>query len=101
MGASSSTEKYSILSLRDISNSAVKRYSANILLHKKPDREKMNLMILEINNHLKTREYYKNDIAKERWEGTKAQVISLFIYISVEDVRVSNWFCRSLWIRRF
>jgi len=90
--------KYSILSLRDVSHGSVKRYSANVLVPESFTRLKIIETVQEVTNSLKNSEYYGNDLTKQRFKKQTAQAIFLFIYPTLEDVRQSNWVCKSLWI---
>lgn len=89
---------HTILSLRDVSHGNAKRYSANILVPESSTNTEIYQVIREVSDSLKHREYYRSDLVKRRWKGKSAQVIFLFIYRTLDDVRITNWICRSLWI---
>ncbi len=91
-------ENYSILSWRDVSHGNAKRYSANVLVSETSTKLDIFQIIREVTNQLKHREYYRNEIVKRRWENKPAQVIFLFIYRTLDDVRNTSWIFRSLWI---
>jgi len=90
--------KYTILSLRDVSTALAKRYSANILLNGEFTRTEIVQVVRDITEELKTREYYRNDFARARWSGVQAHAVWLFIYPCIDDVRNVNWVCRSQWV---
>ncbi len=94
----SSKGVYTILSLRDVSHGNAKRYSANILVPEASNKTEIFQIIREVIGDLKHREYYRNNTVKCRWENKPAQVIFLFIYCTLDDVRTTNWIFRSLWI---
>ncbi len=92
------TGKYTILSLQDASHGTAKRYSANILVSESSTATEIYQIIREVTDDLKHREYYRNDLVRQRWKGTPAQVVFLFIYRMLDDFRTTSWICRSLWI---
>jgi len=91
---------YTILSFQDVSHAGAKRYSANVLLSKeysKPDIEKISR---EITTELKARDYHRNNLVKQHWQGREAQVVWLFLYLTLDDVSSVNWICRTQWISK-
>lgn len=97
-GKMSFAQDYTLLSLKDISHGMSKRYSADILINKEIAKESIAQLVIKITNELKNREYYRSDIVKQRWNEKAAQVIWLYLYLSLEDERQKNWICRSQWI---
>jgi len=97
IGKSIRRDSYTILSLRDTSHNGAKRYSVNILVE-----SSLRFDILEVakkaTQYTRQRMYYRNEITEQRWRDTPAHVVFLFIYISVDDLKMTNWICRSLWI---
>lgn len=94
------TNGYTILSLWDGSHGGAKRYSANILLAKEYAKPDIVEISKQITAELKAREYYRNKQVKMHWEGKEAQVIWLFLYLSLDDVSSINWICRTQWISK-
>ncbi|WP_293156145.1 MULTISPECIES: DUF4365 domain-containing protein [unclassified Microcoleus] len=94
------TNGYTILSFQDVSHRGAKRYSANILLSKEYAKPDMIEIARKITAELKSREYYRNNEVKLLWQGKEAQVIWLFLYLSLEDVSSANWICRTQWISK-
>ncbi|AFY84321.1 DUF4365 domain-containing protein [Oscillatoria acuminata] len=94
------SEAYTILSLKDVSHSVAKRYSANILLGKEYTKHEVIEIARKITAELKVSEYYRNDQVKLRWEAKEAQVIWLFLYLSLDDVSSTKWICRTQWISK-
>jgi hypothetical protein len=92
------TNGYTIFSLRDVSHSNAKRYAANILVNKEYSQPEIREIIAIIIAELKTREYYRNDKVKQYWNKKETQVISLFLYLSLDDISAVNWICRVQWI---
>ena len=60
--------------------------------------QKRQLRILNKGCDTQQRMYYRNERTKQRWGSNPAHVVFLFIYTSVDDLRMTNWICRSLWI---
>jgi hypothetical protein len=94
------TNGYTILSFEDASHAGAKRYSANVLLAKEYARPDIIEISKRISAELKVREYYRNRQVKLHWKGKEAQVIWLFLYLSLDDVSSTNWICRTQWISR-
>jgi len=91
---------YATLSFQDVSHSGAKRYSANILLSKEYAKPDITEIARKITAELKVREYYRNNQVRRHWEGKEAQVIWLFLYLSLDDVSSVNWICRTQWISK-
>lgn len=91
---------YTTLSLQDVSHGGSKRYSANIILNGDYTKFEIIEIIRKVIVDLKTREYYKNNQAKSHLQGKEAQVIFLFLYLSLDDVSSVNWICRTQWINK-
>ena len=94
----SALSDYTILSFLDVSHGAAKRYSANILLNKEYSKPEIVSMVKNITEELKNREYYRNNLLKQHWKGNNAQVVWLYLYLSLEDLDHVNWLCQSQWI---
>ena len=94
----STKNSYAVLSLSDVSHGTAKRYSANILISESLAKTQIYRVIQEVTEDLKSREYYRSDLIKQRWKGKPTQVIFLFIYQTLDDIRTTSWICRSLWI---
>lgn len=90
--------KYTIISLRDSSHARAKRYVANILLNKEFTKAVIVQVIKQCTEEIKAREYYRTEQLKILWSGKKADVVWLFVYPSMEDVRTTNWICHTQWI---
>lgn len=89
---------FTILELRDVSHGLAKRYSANVLIPEGFETADIPNVIKQLTYELRGREYYRTDTVRKRWAGHPAQVVFLFIYRTLDDVRNTNWICRSLWI---
>jgi len=89
---------HSIISFKDLSHGAAKRYEARILLNRKLSSGEVVQIVTRATNEFKDREYYRSELTKEAWRGKKASVVWLFVFLSLEDERNNNWLCRSEWI---
>lgn len=87
-----------IASQTDVSTGGAKRYSAKIIVDKHYTRDVIKNIINNTTRDLRQSNYYRNKLAKERWGETSAHVIWLFIAHDIEDIRNSNWVCRTIWI---
>lgn len=90
--------RYNVHSLRDSSHGQAKRYVADVLLNGVTAKQDILEIIKEVTFELRTRKYHRNEILKKRWVNTPAHVIWLFVYPSFEDVKSTNWICRTQWI---
>jgi Domain of unknown function (DUF4365) len=97
-GVTIDMNNYIISSLRDVSHNAAKRYTANILLQFRATPDQVEQVIRLATQDIRNREYYRNEIAKQRWAGQSAQVVALFVYQSPDDAQQANWICQSQWI---
>ena len=91
---------YTILSFKDVSHAGAKRYSANVLLSREFAKPDIKGIIRKITTAIKSRDYYRNNQSKLHWQGKDAQVVWLFLYLSLEDVSSANWICRTQWISK-
>jgi hypothetical protein len=94
----SALSDYTMLSFMDVSHGTAKRYSANILLNKEYSKPEIVSMVKNITEDLKTREYYRSNLVKQHWKGNNAQVIWLYLYLSLEDLDQASWICQTQWI---
>ena len=92
------SEKFSLLSLKDVSHGGAKRYSANLLIQGQLSKADIINIVKQVTRDLTNREYYRSDLVKDLWENTQAQVVWLFLYLGLEDVKQANYICRSQWI---
>ena len=94
----SALSDYTILSFLDVSHGVAKRYSANILLNKEYSKPEIVSMVKNITEELKNREYYRNNLVKQHWKDKNAQVVWLYLYLSLDDLDQTSWICQSQWI---
>jgi Domain of unknown function (DUF4365) len=95
-----STNDYTIFSLRDVSHGGAKRYSANIILTKEYTKPDIAEIARIITVDLRTRQYYRNSQVKLHGQAKETQVIWLFLYLSIDDLSSTNWICRTQWISK-
>jgi hypothetical protein len=89
---------FEIPRLRDVSHGAAKRYSAVLLVDRHYSKEVLREIILKATQQIRQSNYHRNQRAADRWRGQAAHVVWLFIARDLEDIRHSNWVCRTEWI---
>jgi len=94
----SSSSEYTILELGDGSTGLAKRYSANILLGREYSKPEILSIAKRAIADIKFNEYYRNAITKKHWTGKEAQVVWLYLYLSLDDVGQTNWVCMAQWV---
>ncbi|MEM7773345.1 MAG: DUF4365 domain-containing protein [Cyanobacteria bacterium P01_A01_bin.37] len=94
----SPSSEYTILELGDGSTGSAKRYSANILLGREYSKPEILSIVKGAIADIKFNEYYRNSITKKYWTGKEAQVIWLYLYLSLDDVGQTNWVCMAQWV---
>ena len=92
------TPEYTILSLQDLSLATAKRYGANILIEQNITKEEIKNIIFKATEDIKAKQYYRNEMTRERWNNLPANVVWLFVYQSLEDKLTTNWIYRSSWV---
>jgi len=92
---------YTILKQSDMSHAGAKRYSAQVKVDSNYSREDIKKIIKKVTEYLRKSNYYRNDISKERWQNTEANVVYLFIAFDLEDIQTFNWVCRTSWISKY
>lgn len=92
------SETFSLISLKDVSHSGAKRYSAKLLIHGKVSETEILGIVKKVTKDLMTGEYYANDLLKEKWANTPAKVVCLFLYLTLQNLKNDNWICRTCWI---
>jgi hypothetical protein len=90
--------RYEVLQLKDVSHAGAKRYSATILVDKHYPREVLREIIRGATEEVRASTYYRNNLVEQRWGGTPAHVVWLYLAYYPEDVRRANWIVRSQWI---
>jgi hypothetical protein len=94
----SPSSEYTILELGDGSTGVAKRYSANILLGREYSKPEILSIAKRAITDIKFNEYYRNAITEKHWTGKEAQVVWLYLYLSLDDVGQTNWICMAQWV---
>ena len=89
---------YSITSQKDLSHGGAKRYSAIIVTDKHYTKIILKSIIENATKELIESNYYRNEHTKERWGKNPAHVVWLFIAYDQNDVKNTNWVCRTCYI---
>jgi len=92
--------RYTIVCQKDVSHAGAKRYSATILLDRHYSKDVIKKIILEVTEKLKYSNYYRSEQIKKRWGKIPAHVVWLLIAYDLEDIRNSNWICRTFWVSK-
>jgi hypothetical protein len=93
-----SSNSFSIYSMDDLSHFNAKRYKALVLLNHKMSKGEIVQIVKSITDSLIKREYYRNKLVETCWKGKPANIVWLFVYPSLEDIKNDNWICRTEWI---
>jgi len=90
---------YTVIEVSDTSHGIARRVSAKILVENTfaTSRLSMKKMIPKLNENLKKSDYHRNEITKEIYKNTPAEVVSIFFYNSILQVDHGLTFCRSVW----
>lgn len=88
---------YSRLQLSDVSHPGAKRYSADILLNADLPKDYVRSLTSEITKQIRLETWMRNPRLEARFGKQPADVVSLFIYRTVEDSKHANWLCRTQW----
>lgn len=90
---------YTIFRTDDVSHNLAKRYSIDIVLSGLRTKAEISAAIRQATAESVKRKYYRNHIVEGRWGDADADVVWIFAYLTPEDRTMSNWICRSIWIR--
>ena len=90
---------YTVVEVSDTSHGITRRVSAKILVENTfaTSKSSMKKMIPQVNENLKRSDYHRDEITKERYRDTPAEVVSIFFYDSILQVDHGLTFCRSVW----
>lgn len=90
---------YVLMHVGDNSHGAARRVEVSILVestHAK-SRIAMKKMIPEIIEKFKLSDYHRNEITKKQYENKEAEVVFIFFYDSIQQVKRGLTFCRAIW----
>jgi len=90
--------RYDVLKQEDVSHAGAKRYSAQLLIDSKYNKEEIKRVIEEVTESLKNSNYYRNEKFKQHFNKRTTDVVWLFIANRLSDVDNANWICRTSWI---
>ncbi len=88
---------YDRISVRDVSTSSAKRYTAEILVGNVVNRDIIRLAVYQTTEYLKTTKEYASLLQEEHWKDTQPHLIMLFVYKDLADKNQTNWIARSIW----
>lgn len=90
-------KSYTISSIEENSHNAAKRYSLRIVLNKEHTQAELIDVIKNCTLEAINCEYHRSEITRDRWSGTPAHVVWLFVFPTSEDEKNNNYICRSEW----
>ncbi|MBW1716472.1 MAG: DUF4365 domain-containing protein [Deltaproteobacteria bacterium] len=90
---------YTVFRTDDVSHNLAKRYSIDIVLSGLRTKADISAAIRQATTESVKRKYYRNHIVEGRWGDADADVVWIYVYLSPDDRAMSNWICRSIWIR--
>jgi hypothetical protein len=90
--------RFTIINQKDLSHIGAKRYSLAILVDKHYPKDILRDIIKQVTKHYKYSTYYRDEKVEKVWGNNPAHVIWLHLAYDLEDIRNSNWFCRTSWI---
>jgi hypothetical protein len=90
--------RYEVVKLQDVSHAGARRYSAFIIVDKHYSRDSLREIIRAATDEIRLNTYYRSQLVEEHWRETPAHVVWLFLGYDPEDVRRTNWICRTEWI---
>ena len=97
-GLTATSSSYTVLSLKDTSNTTVKRYSAFILLRPPYNRMRTEAIARVATVYVKKQRYLSNPASKPALLDVDAAVVSLYFALDPSDVESTNWYARTQWI---
>lgn len=90
-------KSYTISSIDENSHNAAKRYSLRVVLNKEHTQAELIDVVKQCTLEAINCEYHRSDITRNRWSGTPAHVVWLFVFPTSEDEKNNNFICRSEW----
>lgn len=90
--------RYTVLKHEDVSWGGAKRYALDVLLNGTLTKAEIAAVVRQVIAEYVGSRYHRNELVERRWGHSDAHVIFLFVYLTLDDRRTSNWICRSLWI---
>lgn len=98
VGLEANSSSFTVLSLKDTSNSSAKRYSASILARFPLSRLRVEAILRKAVTDIQKESYHRTDFLADLFRGRGADVISLYVAGNPIDVDNANWVCRAMWV---
>ena len=89
---------FDIMTEKDVSTGAIKRYRANILTDRHYPKAILREVIKEAVLKMKQKRFYRSELVENRYGDSDADAVFLFIYLTNRDLQNFNWICRVQWI---
>jgi len=90
--------RFTVLTLEDVSHAAAKRYTANILVSHIDSRGQVRQIVAEVVSEFRSADIFRSEITMRYWAGQPTHAVWLFVYQSLDDVPHANWICRCQWL---
>jgi len=97
-GLRASDSDYTVVRHHDSSHGAAKRYSINILLQGKPTRIRIEAVVRHVVESFRGSSWASSTLRQTLWSDKQADVISIFVALTMEDTVEPNWYCSAQWI---
>jgi hypothetical protein len=93
------TNHFTVMEISDTSHGLNRRVAAKILVENTyaTSRATMRSIIPKLNENLKSSDYHRNEITKSKYKDKPAEVISIFFYDSIMQIKHGLTFCRTIW----
>ncbi len=90
--------RYEVVRLEDVSHAGARSYSATLLVDRHYARDVLRQMVVDATQSVRNQDYARNEMVTARWGSQPAHVVWLFVACEPEDIRNTNWLCRTQWI---
>lgn len=92
------SRSYSVLKHDDISVGIAKRYRLEVLINGTLTKAEIAAVVRQLVVEYAGSRYYRNSIVAQKWGNSDASIISVFVYLTLDDKEDINWICRCLWV---
>lgn len=93
------TNHFTVMEISDTSHGLNRRVAAKILVENTYATSKttMRNIIPILNENLRSSDYHRNEITRNKYKDQPAEVISIFFYDSIMQINHGLTFCRTIW----
>lgn len=94
------SRRYSVLKHDDISVGIAKRYRLEVLINGTLTKAEIAAVVRQLVVEYAGSRYYRDSVVAQKWGDSDASIISLFVYLTLDDREDINWICNCLWVDR-